>query len=153
MFEITESAVMSEPARALETLIKLSKMGIQLSLDDFGTGYSSLAYLRKLPVKEIKIDKSFVKDMELDSSDTVIVRSTIALGHNLGMKVVAEGVENIEIWELLTALGCDSSQGYYMSRPLTVAALDEWLKNSNWAKIKSATGHAGVERRKGPGRK
>lgn len=153
IFEITESAVMSEPARALDTLIKLSKMGIQLSLDDFGTGYSSLAYLRKLPVKEIKIDKSFVKDMELDSSDTVIVRSTIALGHNLGMKVVAEGVESIEIWELLTALGCDSSQGYYMSRPLTVAALDEWLKNSNWAKIKSATGHVGVERRKGPGRK
>ncbi|OZB09422.1 MAG: hypothetical protein B7X61_07150 [Gallionellales bacterium 39-52-133] len=83
VFEITESAVMAEPARALETLNKLEKMGIRISLDDFGTGYSSLSYLKKLPVSEIKIDKSFIKDMELDASDTVIVRSTIALGHNL----------------------------------------------------------------------
>ena len=134
MLEITESSVMAEPTRALETLVKLNKMGIQLSLDDFGTGYSSLAYLRKLPVSEIKIDKSFIKDMEIDTNDTVIVRSTIALGHNLGMKVVAEGVENIEIWELLTALGCDASQGYYMSRPIPVSALDEWLLSSAWAK-------------------
>lgn len=137
MLEITESAVMAEPARALDTLVKLSKMGIQLSLDDFGTGYSSLAYLRKLPVSEIKIDKSFIKDMEIDTNDTVIVRSTIALGHNLGMKVVAEGVENLEVWELLTALGCDASQGYYMSRPITVSALDEWLHSSAWAKEKT----------------
>ena len=137
ILEITESSVMAEPARALETLVKLNKMGIQLSLDDFGTGYSSLAYLKKLPVSEIKIDKSFIKDLEIDTNDTVIVRSTIALGHNLGMKVVAEGVENIEIWELLTALGCDSSQGYYMSRPITVSALDEWLVSSAWAKEKT----------------
>ena len=148
VFEITESAVMTEPARALETLIKLNKMGIQLSLDDFGTGYSSLAYLRKLPVKEIKIDKSFVKDMELDSSDTVIVRSTIALGHNLGMKVVAEGVENNAIWNLLTSLGCDASQGYFMSRPLAVEVLDEWLLTSKWAKIHSNEGQVVVDRRK-----
>ncbi len=150
MFEITESAVMAEPARALETLIKINKMGIQLSLDDFGTGYSSLAYLKKLPVSEIKIDKSFIKDMELDAGDTVIVRSTIALGHNLGMKVVAEGVENAEIWELLTELGCDASQGYYMSRPLSAEALDEWLKTSSWAQEKIATNSAygGAERRK-----
>jgi EAL domain-containing protein (putative c-di-GMP-specific phosphodiesterase class I) len=125
-------------------------MGIQLSLDDFGTGYSSLAYLKKLPVSEIKIDKSFIKDMELDASDTVIVRSTIALGHNLGMKVVAEGVENIEIWDLLTTLGCDASQGFYMSRPLTVADLDDWLKHSAWAKEmeKRPASFAGIERRK-----
>ena len=150
VFEITESAVMAEPARALDTLTKLNKMGIQLSLDDFGTGYSSLAYLKKLPVSEIKIDKSFVKDMELDSSDTVIVRSTIALGHNLGMKVVAEGVENIEIWELLTALGCDASQGYFMSHPLSVEALDAWLQKSTWAKEKIAVAEVftGLERRK-----
>ncbi len=149
IFEVTESAVMAEPARALETLTKLDKMGIQLSLDDFGTGYSSLAYLKKLPVSEIKIDKSFIKNMELDASDTVIVRSTIALGHNLGMKVVAEGVENLEIWELLTALGCDASQGYYMSRPLSAKALDEWLLTSAWAKenIKSPDIYAGSERR------
>lgn len=136
VFEITESAVMVEPARALETLTKLNKMGIQLSLDDFGTGYSSLAYLKKLPVSEIKIDKSFIKDMELDANDTVIVRSTIALGHNLGMKVVAEGVENEEIWDLLSALGCDASQGYYMSRPMTASAMDGWMKASVWAKEK-----------------
>jgi diguanylate cyclase (GGDEF)-like protein len=150
VFEITESAVMSEPVRALETLTKLNRMGIQLSLDDFGTGYSSLAYLKKLPVSEIKIDKSFIKDMELDSSDTVIVRSTIALGHNLGMKVVAEGVENIEIWDLLSALGCDASQGYYMSRPLTAQALDEWITTSPWAKekIKPPVPRIVVERRK-----
>lgn len=149
VFEITESAVMAEPARALETLNKLEKMGIRISLDDFGTGYSSLSYLKKLPVSEIKIDKSFIKDMELDASDTVIVRSTIALGHNLGMKVVAEGVENIEIWDLLTALGCDASQGYYMSRPLSVEALDEWLATSAWAKEKvKPPAYAGVERRK-----
>jgi len=141
---------MAEPARALETLTKLNRMGIQLSLDDFGTGYSSLAYLKKLPVSEIKIDKSFIKDMELDASDTVIVRSTIALGHNLGMKVVAEGVENLEIWELLSALGCDASQGYYMSRPLTTSALDEWMQTSAWAKenVQSRAGRPGVERRK-----
>lgn len=150
VLEITESAVMEEPAHALETLIKLSKMGIQLSLDDFGTGYSSLAYLKKLPVSEIKIDKSFIKDMELDANDTVIVRSTIALGQNLGMKVVAEGVENVKIWELLAALGCDASQGYYMSRPLTAAALDEWLAMSDWArvKIKPVDTYPGIERRK-----
>lgn len=150
VFEITESAVMAEPARALETLSKLNKMGIQLSLDDFGTGYSSLAYLKKLPVSEIKIDKSFIKDMEVDASDTVIVRSTIALGHNLGMKVVAEGVENMQIWDLLTALGCDASQGYYMSRPLTAAALDEWMTSSSWAteNVKSHADYPGIERRK-----
>ena len=134
VLEITESAVMVEPARALETLTRLNKMGIQLSLDDFGTGYSSLAYLKKLPVSEIKIDKSFIKDMEVDANDTVIVRSTISLGHNLGMKVVAEGVENVEIWDLLSALGCDASQGFYMSRPVTASVLDEWLKTSAWAK-------------------
>jgi diguanylate cyclase (GGDEF)-like protein len=150
VFEITESAVMAEPARALDTLTKLNKMGIQRSLDDFGTGYSSLAYLKKLPVSEIKIDKSFIKDMELDANDTVIVRSTIALGHNLGMKVVAEGVENVEIWNLLTILGCDASQGYYMSRPLTAPALDEWLATSAWAKenVQSPAVHQGIERRR-----
>jgi len=150
VIEITESAVMEEPAHALETLIKLSKMGIRLSLDDFGTGYSSLAYLRKLPVTEIKIDKSFVKDMELDASDTVIVRSTIALAQNLGMKVVAEGVENAPTWELLGALGCDASQGFYMSRPLTVMELDEWMKSSDWAKEKiiSSDTYPSIERRK-----
>lgn len=150
VFEITESAVMEEPERAMNTLLRLNKLGIQISLDDFGTGYSSLAYLKKLPVDEIKIDISFIKDMELDVSDTVIVRSTIALGHNLGMKVIAEGVENHEIWELLTAMGCDASQGYYMSRPLTVEALELWLVSSHWAKEKRKEDdiYTGMERRK-----
>lgn len=150
VFEITESAVMEEPEHALETLLKLSKMGIQLSLDDFGTGYSSLAYLKKLPVSEIKIDKSFVKDMELDANDTVIVRSTIALGQNLGMKVVAEGVENAEIWDLLSALGCDASQGFYMGSPMAAEQLDEWMASSDWAKAKVVTRatYPGIDRRK-----
>ncbi len=150
VFEITESAVMEEPVHALETLIKLSKMGIQLSLDDFGTGYSSLAYLKKLPVNEIKIDKSFIKDMELDANDTVIVRSTIALGQNLGMKVVAEGVESVEIWDMLTALGCDASQGFYMGGPMTAAALDAWLATSDWAIEKniSPAAYPNIDRRK-----
>jgi len=150
VFEITESAVMEEPEHALATLSKLSKMGIQLSLDDFGTGYSSLAYLKKLPVDEIKIDKSFIKDMELDANDTVIVRSTIALGQNLGMQVVAEGVENVEIWDLLGTLGCDASQGFYLSRPMTAAELDKWVISSDWAQEKNIApaSYPGLDRRK-----
>ncbi len=150
VFEITESAVMAEPLRALETLTRLHRMGIQLSLDDFGTGYSSLSYLKKLPVSEIKIDKSFVKDMELDANDTVIVRSTIALGHNLGMQVVAEGVESRESWDLLTAMGCDASQGYYMARPMRAADLEKWLASSPWAeaKVDIPGVYSGAERRK-----
>jgi len=147
VFEITERAVMDEAERVLVTLEKLNKMGIQLSLDDFGTGYSSLAYLKKLPVGEMKIDQSFIRDMELDESDTVIVRSIIALGHSLGMKVVAEGVESIEIWNTLTKLGCDASQGYYISKPLTAEALDIWINSSSWAKQKNP-GIAAVKNRR-----
>ena len=93
-------------------------MGINLSIDDFGTGYSSLSYLKKLPVKAVKIDKSFVMHMTQDQNDAQIVRSTIDLAHNLGLKVIAEGVENQKVWDRLLALGCDEAQGYYMSRPL-----------------------------------
>ncbi|MBI3609407.1 MAG: EAL domain-containing protein [Nitrospirae bacterium] len=128
--EITESIIMADPAHALETLLRLSKMGIQISLDDFGTGYSSLGYLKKLPVHEIKIDKSFVTDMVRDESDEMIVRSTIDLGHNLGRRVVAEGVEQQATWERLTALGCDAAQGYYMGRPIPAAELTRWLGES-----------------------
>ncbi|MFP5418366.1 MAG: putative bifunctional diguanylate cyclase/phosphodiesterase [Gammaproteobacteria bacterium] len=131
--EITESAVMANPSDGLSILSQLDKMGIQLAIDDYGTGYSSLAYLKRLPVDELKIDKSFVTDMQEDENDAVIVRSTIDLAHNLGLKVTAEGVETQEIWDTLSILGCDQSQGYFMGRPMSVEALDTWLRSSNLA--------------------
>jgi len=130
--ELTESAVMDDPTRAMKILTALRAMGIQIAIDDFGTGYSSLAYLNRLPVGELKIDKPFVMRMALDDNDAVIVRSTIELGHNLGLLVVAEGVEDVATWELLAALGCDLAQGYYMSRPLPVAEVERWLSESPW---------------------
>lgn len=133
VLEITESAVMTDPAGALNVLKILSRMGVSLSIDDFGTGYSSLAYLSKLPVDEIKIDKSFVLEMILDQHAAVIVRSTIDLGHNLGKKVVAEGVETLELWDLLSEWGCDTAQGYYMSKQLPADKLMQWLDESRWA--------------------
>ena len=123
---------MSHPAEALEVLNVLDRMGVILSIDDFGTGYSSLAYLSKLPVDEIKIDKSFVLAMLQDKHAAVIVRSTIDLGHNLGKKVVAEGVETSEMWDQLLDWGCDTAQGYYMSKPLPADKLALWLFESKW---------------------
>ncbi|WP_082568734.1 bifunctional diguanylate cyclase/phosphodiesterase [Rhizobacter sp. Root1221] len=123
--EITESAIMDDPERALGTLERLHALGFRLSIDDFGTGYSSLAYLKRLPVDELKIDKSFVLSMERDLDDARIVRSTIDLAHGLGLSVVAEGVENAQSWELLRALRCDEAQGFHMSRPLPA---DEFLR-------------------------
>lgn len=127
--EITEGTLMKDPVHAREILTRLSKMGIKISVDDFGTGYSSLSYLSKLPVDEIKIDQSFVRNMATDENAAVIVRSTINLGHQLGLSVVAEGVENQEVLESLAALGCNSAQGYHISRPVSGANLTEWLKN------------------------
>jgi diguanylate cyclase (GGDEF)-like protein len=124
--EITESALMGEPLRAMDVLDQLSKMGIAISLDDFGTGYSSLASLKRLPVNEIKIDRSFVMNMAAAESDAVIVRSTIDLAHNLGLRVVAEGVETEEICNLLTGLDCDVAQGFYLSRPVPAADIPWW---------------------------
>jgi EAL domain-containing protein (putative c-di-GMP-specific phosphodiesterase class I) len=125
--EITESSIMDDPIRALATLDKLSSMNIKLSIDDFGTGYSSLAYLKRLPVNELKIDKSFILKMEQDESDKKIVQSTIDLGHNLGLKVVAEGIENNAVWSLLRKMGCDSGQGYYMSKPMPASDFVAWI--------------------------
>ena len=125
--EITESGVMEDPARALDTLARLHTKGLRLSIDDFGTGYSSLAYLKKLPVKELKIDRSFVMHLVDDADDAAIVRSTIELGHNMGLEVVAEGVERQAEVDLLAQLGCDEAQGYFFSRPLPAAAFEEWL--------------------------
>ncbi len=124
--EITESAIMDDPQRALATLDRLSALGFRLSIDDFGTGYSSLAYLKRLPVDELKIDKSFVLNMEKDVDDARIVRSTIDLAHGLGLTVVAEGVENAQVWELLRTLSCDEAQGFHMSRPLPADDFMHW---------------------------
>lgn len=126
--EITESAIMDDPVRAFQTLDRLHAMGLDLSIDDFGTGYSSLAYLKRLPVDELKIDKSFVLKMEKDIDDTKIVKSTIDLGHNMGLRVVAEGVENAEVMALLKELGCDQAQGYFISKPMPSTDLPAWLE-------------------------
>ncbi len=126
-FEITESAMLVDPRRTKQILERLSGMGIRLSIDDFGTGYSSLAYLKRLPVSEIKVDRSFVMNMDDDEDDATIVRSTIELGRNLGLDVVAEGVENQEVWDRLKALGCTAAQGYYLSRPVPPSELQDWL--------------------------
>lgn len=126
LLEITESAVMLDPNRALEVLTNLSTLGVRLSVDDFGTGYSSLSYLSKLPVSELKIDKSFVMGMENNSNNTVIVQATIDLGHNLGLEVVAEGVETASSISLLQPLGCDTLQGYYFTKPLSAQEFNTW---------------------------
>jgi len=130
--EITESAIITDPEYTANMLNNLSKMGVRISIDDFGTGYSSLAYLKQLPVDEIKIDRSFVTHMLEDESDEVIVRSTIDLAHNIGMKVVAEGIEQQAVYDRLVALGCDAAQGFHMGRPLSPAAFLTWLKSSPW---------------------
>jgi diguanylate cyclase (GGDEF)-like protein len=132
--EITESAVMSNPSDGLAILGELDRMGVTLAIDDFGTGYSSLAYLKRLPVDELKIDKSFVSDMEENENDAVIVRSTIDLAHNLGLKVTAEGVEDKETWITLSVLGCDQSQGYWMGKPMPIEKLEGWLKESVYSR-------------------
>ena len=124
--EITESAIMDDPLRAEAMLNRLSEQGFKLSIDDFGTGYSSLAYLKRLPVDELKIDKSFVMGMETGEDDAMIVRSTIDLAHNLGLTVVAEGVETAAILERLRALSCDEAQGYYITRPLPAEDFLAW---------------------------
>ncbi|MBC2678621.1 EAL domain-containing protein [Pseudomonas baltica] len=131
IFEITESAIMREPEKALKVLNSLRDCGISLSVDDFGTGYSSLAHLKRLPVQELKIDQSFVRNLDETSEDAVIVRSTIELSHNLGLKVVAEGVEYEHSLRLLERWNCDTAQGYLISRPLTAVAFEAWMQQSS----------------------
>lgn len=127
IFEITESAVMHDPEHSLAVLRGLRDCGISLSVDDFGTGYSSLAHLKRLPVQELKIDQSFVRNLDEASEDAVIVRSTIEMSHNLGLKVVAEGVEYPHSLDLLKRWQCDTAQGYLISRPLDAEAFESWL--------------------------
>lgn len=130
VIEITESAIMTDADRAMQILTRLATMGVRLAIDDFGTGYSSLSYLSKLPVMEIKIDKSFVMDMEHSSNNAAIVHATIDLGHNLGLEVIAEGVEDSRVLSRLQALGCDAAQGYHFTRPLDAERFADWLKQS-----------------------
>ena len=126
--EITESSIMAHSA--IEIVTRLSALGICLSIDDFGTGYSSLAYLKRLPVNEIKIDKSFIIGLMEDSANASIVRPIIDLGHNMGLRVVAEGVESRETWDRLLTLGCDLAQGNYLCPPIPAADLTRWLRES-----------------------
>jgi len=130
--EVTESVIMANPTRALEVATLLRERGVALHLDDFGTGYSSLSQIKRLPLRELKIDRSFVLHLAADEDDAAIVRSTIDLGHNLGLVVVAEGVENRETWDLLREAGCDVAQGYFVSHPLSGKRLEEWLRSAAW---------------------
>ncbi|MGA2804003.1 MAG: EAL domain-containing protein [Acidimicrobiales bacterium] len=125
--EVTESAVVEDPKRTEDVLERLGAMGLRFSVDDFGTGYFSLAYLKRLPIDEIKIDRSFVAAMTVHEEDEVIVRSTIDLGHSLGLSVVAEGVETRSVMERLAPFGCDVAQGYYLGRPMPPDEFDIWL--------------------------
>jgi len=130
--EITESVIMADPMRARGVVTRLREMGVKVAIDDFGSGYSSLGYLKSLPVNDLKIDKSFVINMMEDSGDLVIVQSTIELAHNLGLTVIAEGVESDETWRRLRALGCDVAQGWLIGRPLPAADFANWLNRGGF---------------------
>ena len=135
--EITESAILDDPGHAIGNLSRLHALGCKVSIDDYGTGYSSLAYLRRLPLDELKIDKSFVMGMVRDASDTVIVRSTIELAHNMGLVVVAEGVEDDAALDQLRTFGCDAVQGYFLSRPMAATEIPAWMRGSAWTRVTS----------------
>ena len=132
ILEISENDIMSEPLRAKNTLDKIKQTGIKLSIDDFGTGYSSLSYLKKLPIDEIKIDRSFIVDMLENRDEDVIVHATIELAHNLGLKIVAEGVHNEQTWHRLKELNCDIAQGHHISEALSANAFSVWLISNEW---------------------
>jgi EAL domain-containing protein (putative c-di-GMP-specific phosphodiesterase class I) len=138
ILEITESAIMEDPVNALAVLHALHTMGMTLSIDDYGTGYSSLAYLRSLPVHEIKIDKSFVLKLATSPGDEILVRSTIELGHNLGLKVTAEGVEDAASLAILKRYGCETGQGYFVSKPIPVADFEVFYTTSRWSPRRNA---------------
>jgi diguanylate cyclase (GGDEF)-like protein len=126
--EVTESSVMYDPQRAIQALEAVRRLGVRVAIDDFGTGQASLAYLKRLAIDELKIDKSFVTNLLADDTDGVIVRSTVELAHNLGLDVVAEGVEDLSTLAALRAIGCDTAQGYAVGMPMTAADLDRWLR-------------------------
>ena len=137
--EVTEGDIMIDPLRAKEILEALNMMGITISIDDFGTGYSSLSYIKQLPVEEIKIDKSFVMEMIQDENDAVIVKATIDLAHNLGLKIVAEGVKDQETWDRLRSLNCDIAQGFFISKPITAEEFVNRELSHTWPKCASGS--------------
>ena len=134
VLEVTEGAMMKNPALSMDILQKLDAIGVGISIDDFGTGYSSLSYLKNLPAKEIKIDRSFVMNMLDDPKDKSIVKAAIDLAHNLDLNVVAEGIEQQGMQDILTEMGCDYGQGYHIARPMPEDALKKWLSESHWVK-------------------
>jgi EAL domain-containing protein (putative c-di-GMP-specific phosphodiesterase class I) len=144
VLEITETSIMVDQERALQILTRLADMGVRLSIDDFGTGYSSLAYLSKLPVREIKIDKSFVMDMNENEKHAMIVRATIDLAHNLGLEVIAEGTCTKEVFVQLESLNCDAAQGNYISPPISAEEFERWRNESERRPKHAASEKAGI---------
>jgi EAL domain-containing protein (putative c-di-GMP-specific phosphodiesterase class I) len=126
--EITESVLMADPSRSQDIVSRIGDLGVAAAIDDFGSGYSSLAYLKRLPVQALKIDQTFVFNMTSDSQDMKIVQAIVDLAHNLGLRVIAEGVETLEAWERLGGLGCDEIQGFVLSRPRSSPDLVRWLR-------------------------
>jgi EAL domain-containing protein (putative c-di-GMP-specific phosphodiesterase class I) len=137
--EVTEGSVMADPTRAVAVLHQLRDLGVRLSVDDFGTGYSSLSYLQRLPVQEVKIDRSFVTGLSTEGENVAIVRAIIDLGRHLGLEVVAEGVEDRATWDLLTSMHCDLVQGWHLARPMPTGELPAWLRTRS-----QAAGHGGL---------
>jgi EAL domain-containing protein (putative c-di-GMP-specific phosphodiesterase class I) len=132
IFEVAETAMMADPSRALEMLRALEGMGIKLSVDDFGIGYSSIVFLQQVSAQVLKIDKSFIIGMSSNDNNSMIVRSIIELAHNIGLQVVAEGVEDKQTYDILTAWGCDAAQGYYISQALEAEEFARWLREMPW---------------------
>jgi len=146
VLEVTETAMMEDPENALLILTTLNHIGVKLSIDDFGTGHSSLAYIKKLPVHEIKIDRSFVMDMDQAEDDSIIVKTTVNMCHDLGYEVVAEGVETLSSCDSLKAMGCDYLQGYYLARPKPFDELLIWLDESPWSTSMDRNGYEKIEK-------
>jgi diguanylate cyclase (GGDEF)-like protein/PAS domain S-box-containing protein len=142
--EITENSLMTQPEQTIDILSRLRLLGIQIAVDDFGKGYSSLSYITRLPINEIKIDQSFVGRMVTNEADRAIVRSTVSLGHDLGLLVTAEGVEDQATWDLLQSMGCDIAQGYFVGRPMQANALSTWLAQSPWTLTRANAGGDGA---------
>ena len=126
--ELTESMLLGNLDHAIDTMRELKDIGVRFSLDDFGTGYSSLNYVKRLPIDQIKIDQSFVRDIHTDANDAAICRAVIAMGRSLGLSTVAEGVETAQQWEFLAGEGCDAAQGYLYAPPLALDAFADWLR-------------------------
>ena len=146
VLELTERVLTRDSEEVTGTLSSLRRLGVTVSLDDFGTGYSSMVLLKRLPITEIKIDRSFVSRLSLDDEDVTIVRSIVDLAHGLGMSAVAEGVETEQVWDLLDDLGCDAVQGWYVSRPLDAESGDELAAAAPFTAAGAARACAGVVR-------